>query len=89
MKEFCKSKTVWLKVIIISAGIIFGAGRISHSFDQLKEQVKSKLDKEIYERDCQHFQRELDLRLGRIEEKIDALNPIHKNSPGRLRTQEP
>ncbi len=83
MKNFIKNNRHWLKIVIVIATIIFAAGRISNSYDHLCKEVNNKVDKEIYELDRRHLERELDLRLQRIEEKIDAISKSLENASGR------
>lgn len=79
----------WIPIVLLLIGGLFAAGRISSTQAELCRQIKQKLDKEIYDRDQAHRQREFDRfqkQLDRIEEKLDnvlAGNPkANPDDPG-------
>jgi len=83
----------WVPVVILLVCGLLAAGRISNTQAVLCRTINQKLDKEIYDRDQKHRQRELDrfqAQLDRIEEKLDnVLAKSYKDNPGGPGRQEP
>lgn len=83
----------WVPIVILLVCGLLAAGRISSTQAILCRTINQKLDKEIYDRDQKHRQRELDrfqAQLDRIEEKLDnVLTTSHKGNPGSPGRQEP
>jgi hypothetical protein len=82
MKDFFKNNGHWIRIGIISAAVIFAAGKISNSHSELCRKVEKKVNKEIFELENKHRDNQLQQineQLKRIEDKVDAI--IAKTSP--------
>lgn len=79
--------------MLLLIGGLLAADRIRSTQPRLAKEIDYKLDKEIYDRDQAHRQREFDRfqkQLDRIEEKLDnVLTRSHKDNPGGPGHQEP
>jgi len=75
MQKLKNNLTQWFPVVILLLGGLFAAGRITNTQSNLVQEIKTKLDIEIYDSERGHWRREFDRlqqQLDRIEEKIDA-----------------
>lgn len=83
----------WIPIVLLLIGGLLAADRIRSTQPRLAKEITNKLDKEIYDRDQLHRQRELDrlqAQLDRIEEKLDnVLTRYHKDNPGGPGSSEP
>jgi large-conductance mechanosensitive channel len=85
MRNFLKNYGIQIGILInliVIASVVFGAGKICNRQDRIIKDVELKLDKEIYYREFS----QIDKRLQRIEEKLDAVLADHKagiGGPGR------
>jgi len=72
VRNFLKNYGVHIGILvnlIVIASVVFGAGKICENQARIVKDVELKLDKEIYYREF----RQVDERLQRIEEKLDAI----------------
>jgi hypothetical protein len=72
VRNFLKNYGVHIGILvnlIVIASVVFGAGKICENQARIVKDVELKLDKEIYYREFS----QVDERLQRIEEKLDAI----------------
>jgi hypothetical protein len=76
MKNFIKNNGQWIRIFVISAAVIFAAGKICNSHSELCRKVETKVNKEIFELENKHRDEQLkqiNEQLKRIEGKVDAI----------------
>lgn len=76
----------WIPIVLLLIGGLLAADRIRSAQPRISKELDNKLDKEIYDRDILHRQRELDrfqVQLDRIEGKLDAfISRTYQDGPG-------
>lgn len=77
VKKFLENKyRQWLSILLLMAAGLIAAGKAYHEHTELCDKIELKIDRELYDRDQQHFGEKLqDIKdtVARIEEKLDGI----------------